>query len=1079
MTQKQYLKPGTPLSSIVSIPDTPRASANIEHDSLDDIIGKYIPNTSSIEALNVFLTGLDKGGAISIIGPYGSGKSTFGIVLGQMVAPRRDSGWKTTYKMLREMAPDLADDLIKGRRRAGLHEYGMIRCIATARLEPVAATILRALDNGATSYFGTTYGNNNFAEAEALHRCAKLLQTGVVPDTATISRIVSSMAASAPVLLMIDEFGKNIEYFADGSSDGDLFLLQELAEMMGTSRGIRLHIVTIQHMAFGEYVASSSGTRIKEWAKIQGRFEMVHFTNSLEHTRTLLSSSLKYKDGMSNLIRQWASQHAKSAAEEAGVDIPDEIVESCYPLHPLVVEALPELCSRYGQNDRTLLSFVFGRYSGTVARFIDKERLDGSDILPTMGADHLYDYFISGSAPARVGAPASASRLVEIDTIVRDARLSDDTEQSVLKAIGLMNLIGRSGRLRASSGMIRCMVGHGAEQAIKNLESRSIITYRRHADEYRVWHGTDVNIAAKVDALEKVVQRMSYPDLMKAAMNPEPIIAARHGIRTGTMRVFLSLFAMPEDDDIGLEYDGAVIYGTADTIIPVYERPVLVSRCKDVSSLVDAATKVVILRFILQDDEVSGDWVAKSEVNERLAAAENTLSAEFGRTYGADTLWVYILNGKEYEILGTANSAASAASDAVYADAPPVYSEMINRNQLTGQGSAALNRLMDLMITNEREERLGLDGWKPERAIYEAIISEYQIHGQKKGEYRFSRPSGLLYGAWRTALSLIQKTRKMTSLAEIYKIWKMPPYGIKDGVMPIFALLIILVNRDRVALYEHGTYAPRINASLAERLVKNPGHFSFKYYRRSGYHATLVQKTAESLGVDTKHGMLGIVKHLVNVVRMLPTYTSKTKNLHERTLAVRDAIQSAVEPDTLLFESLPDALGINPSNHNMDEQKIDEFVSGLMRAVNELQTAFDLMMEDMKISLLKETNMPDRASLSEAASKLLSDVSDHKMKVFLGSVTTDIPDNKAWISYVGLTLTDRPPTDWSDEHRNMFKNGLREISVSFRRLVTLRFKSISDSFDKPSVIITITHPDGREESVFLPVDDDRIVKLTR
>ncbi len=481
---------------------------------------------------------------------------------------------------------------------------------------------------------------------------------------------------------------------------------------------------------------------------------------------------------------------------------------------------------------------------------------------------------------------------------------------------------------------------------------------------------------------------------------------------------------------------------------------------------------------ILKDDEVSGDWVAKSEVNERLAAAENTLSAEFGRTYGTDTLWMYILDGKEYEIRGTANSATSAASDAVYADTPPVYSEMINRNQLTGQGSAALNRLMDLMITNEREERLGLDGWKPERAIYEAIINEYQIHGQTKGEYRFSRPSGPLYDAWRAALSLIQKTRKMTSLAEIYKIWKRPPYGIKDGVMPIFALLIILVNRDRVALYEHGTYAPRINASLAERLVKNPVHFSFKYYHRSRYHAALVQKTAESLGVDTKHGMLGIVKHLVNVVRMLPAYTSKTKNLHERTLAVRDAIQSAVEPDTLLFESLPDALGINPSSHNMDEQKIDEFVSGLMRAVNELQTAFDLMMEDMRISLFKETNMPDRASLSEAASKLLSDVSDYKMKVFLGSVTADIPDNKAWISYVGLTLTDRPPTDWSDEHRNMFKNGLREIAVNFRRLVTLRFKSISGSFDKPSVMITITHPDGREESVFLPIDDDRIVKLT-
>ncbi len=1076
MIQKQNPESGILLSTIVGVPDKPRVSANIEYDSLNDIIDRYIPNTSFIEASNIFLAGLGKGGAMSIIGPYGSGKSTFGMVLGQMVAPSHDSGWKATYGMLREMAPDLAANLMTGRRQAGLHRSGMIRCIATARLEPVAATILRAVANGAISYFGVAYGRNNFEEARTLRRCAKLLQKGVVPDTATISRIVSSMAASAPVLLMVDEFGKNIEYFADGGSDGDLFLLQELAEMTGTSNGIRLHIVTIQHMVFGEYVVGSSGTRIKEWAKIQGRFEMVYFTNSLEHTRTLLSSSLKPKDGMSNLILQWAGQYAKSAAEEAGVDISDEIVASCYPLHPLAVEALPELCSRYGQNDRTLLSFVFGRYPGTIARFVDKERLDGSGTLPTMGADHLYDYFIAGSAPTRIGAPASMSRLVEIDTIIRDAQLSDDTEQSVLKAIGLMNLIGRSGRLRASSGMIRCMVGRGAGQAIKNLESRSIITYRRHADEYRVWHGTDVNVATKIDAYGKVIQSMAYPALMKAAMDPEPIIAARHGMETGTIRVFLSLFDMPEDG-IGPEYDGAVIYGTTDTIIPISKRPVLISRCEDVSDIVDAATKVVTLRAVLKDDEVSNDWVAKGEVNERLAVAENRLSAEFGRTYGTDTLWVYSADGRKYKIQGTANSAVSAASDAVYTDTPPVHNEMINRNHLTGQGSAALNRLMHLMITNEREERLGLDGWKPERAVYEAIIREYNLHRKTKGEYQFLRPSGRLCGAWRAALSLMQKT-KMITLTEIYDIWKMPPYGIKDGVMPIFALLIILTIQDKVAIYEHGTYAPRINSSLAERLVKNPGHFSFKYYRRSKYHTTLVQKTAELLGVDPKYGMLGIVRHLVSVVRTLPAYTSKTKNLSEWTLAVRDVVQSAVEPDTLLFESLPDALGVRMSSRIMNEQSIDEFAGRLTSAVNELQTAFDLMTKEMKTHLLKETNMANRISLSETASKLLPDVSDQRMKVFLGAVTADIPDDKAWINYVGLTLTDIPPTGWSDEHNKMFRNGVREMAVSFRRLAALRFEAVSDSFDEPSVMITITHPDGKEERIVLPADDDRIAKLT-
>ena len=52
------------------------------------------------------------------------------------------------------------------------------------------------------------------------------------------------------------------------------------------------------------------------------------------------------------------------------------------------------------------------------------------------------------------------------------------------------------------------------------------------------------------------------------------------------------------------------------------------------------------------------------------------------------------------------------------------------------------------------------------------------------------------------------------------------------------------------------------------------------------------------------------------------------------------------------------------------------------------------MMEETGVLLLKETNMADRAPLAKAASELLPDVSDQKMKVFLGAVSADIPDDK-------------------------------------------------------------------------------------
>ena len=61
----------------------------------------------------------------------------------------------------------------------------------------------------------------------------------------------------------------------------------------------------------------------------------------------------------------------------------------------------------------------------------------------------------------------------------------------------------------------------------------------------------------------------------------------------------------------------------------------------------------------------------------------------------------------------------------------------------------------------------------------------------------------------------------------------------------------------------------------------------------------------------------------------------------------------------------------------------------------------------------------------------------------------------------------------------MFSNRLVEISAGFKRLAALKFSMIAGSLAKPSVMVTITHPDGREERVVLPVDDRRVAGLSK
>ena len=139
---------------------------------------------------------------------------------------------------------------------------------------------------------------------------------------------------------------------------------------------------------------------------------------------------------------------------------------------------------------------------------------------------------------------------------------------------------------------------------------------------------------------------------------------------------------------------------------------------------------------------------------ERLAAAESALEMEFDHTYGADTVWICRMGGKRHKFSGTASAVASDASRAAYPDTPAIRNEMINRNRLTPQGSTALNRLMQVMITREGEPLLGIVGWGPERAVYEAVMREHGMHGRADG---FSDPSpGPLRRAWFAALARMQ-----------------------------------------------------------------------------------------------------------------------------------------------------------------------------------------------------------------------------------------------------------------------------------------------------------------------------------
>ena len=100
-------------------------------------------------------------------------------------------------------------------------------------------------------------------------------------------------------------------------------------------------------------------------------------------------------------------------------------------------------------------------------------------------------------------------------------------------------------------------------------------------------------------------------------------------------------------------------------------------------------------------------------------------------------------------------------------------------------------------------------------------------------------------------------------------------------------------------------------------MVRNPGHFDIKHFANTtGARRQVIDAVADRFEVRPgfrKHrvaNVLAIVGHLVSQVKHLENYTRRTSSLTPSTLKARDALVAAVEPDELLFATLPEAIGL-------------------------------------------------------------------------------------------------------------------------------------------------------------------------
>jgi hypothetical protein len=1135
-------------------------SINLERDfDAPDAVEGYILTDRAVDALRRILAsmfGRKRTTAWTLTGVYGTGKSAFAHFLTSLFGP------------VESPARQLALDIARNSLQLDSPEYealqkkfpqqGLFRAVATAQREPLRHTLVRALEKAADDFW--VRGREPKA-AKQISDWATELEFGEASfSDRDILNVIKQLCevVDTDIILVIDELGKSLEHATQHQGTTDLYLLQQLAEL-SRKKGTRLYIFGLLHQSFADYGQRLAAVEKNEWAKIQGRFEDIPFTESSQQMLRLMGQAINRSQAemLTFPVRQLTKDWCTVLSEKANLtELSPKLLEATYPLHPLAAMVLPELCIRYAQNDRSLFTFLTSAEPHAFQSFLESAEIDeipipdfdgpGVKALPTLKLHHLYDYFVE-SLGAGMGSRPGLQRWLEIQTLVADAQHRGADTVALLKTIGLLNLVTSTGLFRATRPLVKlalvdqpdpAALEHWEEQINVVTHQQGIVTYRRAVDELRLWEGSDFDVEG---AIAQYIAKDTLPlaDLLTETYPLKPMVAQRHSYRTGTLRYFERHYlatsgALETLVCTQANCDGAVVYWlseTAPSSLPAHTvdgKPLVVIAAANLPLLAIRAQEYrALCQIYSRESALQSDKVALREVRHRRLQLkqllDDTLTQAFNFGTHHNACWV---DGKPHDIGSVTdfNALLSVVCDRTYPQAPILWNELINRRTLTTQGAKARRVLLEAMLEQPEIERLGLEGYGPEVAMYYSVLQQTGIHRQEQGEWGFYPPASSLpsppgrgaggegqregpgvrailgqsnLGPIWTAMAkfCLGATDAPQSIGDLYQTLNAPPYGMKSGTIPVLLAAVLLHYSDEVSVYKEGTFIPMLGPEHFELLVKDPSRFSVKHIEVTGVRSQVFRELEEILrgGMGKPHRpskarnltVLSVVKPLIQFVRKLPNFTIKTRRISERSRAVLQTLLYTQEPDALLFEALPQACDLAPIvvSEADDGTIARTFRDRLVEALREINGAYDALLTECQDLLYSAFGVhSDRTQLRQdlqfRASRVLGNCVEASLNRFTRAAADEGVGDRQWLEAIVMVIADKPAESWKDEDMTRFELNLSDLSRRFKNLEALQASVKATSkggFEARR--ITVTRSDGTEVNKMVWANDEHQAKV--
>tara|TARA_R110000868_G_scaffold411183_2_gene702171 strand:- start:226 stop:2712 length:2487 start_codon:yes stop_codon:yes gene_type:complete len=662
------------------------------------------------------------------------------------------------------------------------------------------------------------------------------------------------------LVILIDEFGKYLEFASKNNPEKELYFIQELAEFVNDSNK-NIILVTTLHQDFNRYSDGLTNSQQNEWNKVKGRLKEITFNEPVEQLLFLAAKRInqlkldRNSTNFDNLFSLFSDKKLFPLKDYFNKDIAKELL----PFDILSASILTIALQKYGQNERSLFSFLESNDPYGLQDYKKNQN-------PYYNLSCVYDYLMHNYFSFLTSKfNPHFSQWATIRTAIEkiEGLFSENQEEAIkiVKTVGLLNI------LASATGIIdlefikkyseQSLGITNIEDIVNELVKFKIIKLQNYLNRYILTQGTDLDI-------EKALQEASFQvdmpsnviSYLEQHFSFNFINAKSIYYKTGTPRIFE--FQLVEEPIVVVpegEVDGYIqlIFSNElrESDIIKFSREcneaILFVHYRDTQEILNAVYEILKIEKVSADN--IDDKIAVNElenIKQHQVRVLNKLVTE--DLYAANNKVKWYIAGNEEDISNpkSLNQWLSNVIENVYSETPVFRNEMVNRTKLSTPITTAKKNLIRNLVDKWQTENLGYEGnnFPPDRTIYLSLLQKTGIHSFNEHNYGIANPADQsFYPLWNLGEEFINSTKhSKRNLQDFVDQLTQKPFKLKQGFIDFWIPIFLFAKRNDFALFSNDIYIVELSDETLELVSKKPSSYEIKAFDVEGIKLQLFNK---------------------------------------------------------------------------------------------------------------------------------------------------------------------------------------------------------------------------------------------